>query len=84
MSRIKDREERRTTIEALLLSSMIVLTLIIIAAIGLIVASKVPPQPSFTVEVIIGCLILVGIIVASAISVCGVIKIFLEIFNRYE
>ena len=84
MSRIKDKEERRTTIEALLLSSMIVLTLIIIAAIGLIVASKIPSQPSFTVEVIIGCLILIGIIVASVISVCGVIKIFLEIFNRYE
>lgn len=84
MNRIKDKDERRIMIETILLSSSIILTLIIVTAIGLIVASKVPTQPSFEVEVIIGCLILVGIIVLSAIAVYGVIKIFIEIFNRID
>ena len=84
MNQIKDKDEKRIVIETISLASSIVLTLIIVTAIGLIVASKVPAQSSFTVEVIIGCSILIGMIIVSAIAVCMVIKIFIEIFNRID
>lgn len=81
MSRLKRNEERRETILAISLIAIILVTILVIAGIGLIIAYRVPPK-SFTFEVIVGIVILLGIIVASVLAVWGVTKIFCEIVDR--
>ena len=81
MSRLKRNEERREAILAISLIAIILVTILVIAGIGLIIAYRVPPK-SFVFEVIVGCVILLGIIVASVLAVWGVTKIFMEIVDR--
>lgn len=83
MSRIKRNEERRETILAISLIFLILITIMVIVAIGMIIAYRVPHQ-SFVREVVIGMVILLGMIVASVLAVCGVVKIFCEIVDRSQ
>ena len=81
--RTKRNEERRETILAISLIFLILITIMIIVAIGMIIAYRVPHQ-TFVREVIIGTVILLGIIVASVLAVWGVTKIFVEIVDRSQ